>query len=45
MAVPAGLAMMVGQLLNVLGPIQTYDLESLSSGGQYRAAALLKPSD
>lgn len=45
MAVPAGLAMMIGQLLNVLGPVQTYELESRYAGGGYRAAALLRPSE
>ena len=45
MAVPAGLAMMIGQLLNVLGPVQTYELESTYPGGGYRAAALVRPSE
>lgn len=45
MAVPSGLAMMIGQLLNVLGPVQTYELESPYAGGGYRAAALLRPSE
>ena len=45
MAVPAGLAMMIGQLLNTLGSIQTYDLETPDAGGRYRRAALLTPCD
>ncbi|MFY9572419.1 MAG: SAVED domain-containing protein, partial [Blastocatellia bacterium] len=45
MAVPAGLAMMIGQLLNVLGPVQTYDMEFGDAGRRYRAAALLTPSE
>ena len=45
MSVPAGLAMMIGQLLNTLGPIQTYDLEPTDAVGEYRPAALLKPSE
>lgn len=45
MAVPSGLAMMIGQLLNVLGPVQTYDLESADSTGRYRPAVVLRPCD
>jgi hypothetical protein len=40
MAVPAGLAVLVGQLLNTFGSIQTY--EHVGSG-QYKPAALLHP--
>ncbi len=39
MAVPAGLAMMIGQLLNTFGPVQTY--ERFATGTPYRPAALL----
>jgi CBASS immunity sensor of nucleotide second messenger signals len=45
MAVPAGLAFMIGQLLNALVKMQTYDLEASEAGSRYRPAALLKPSD
>lgn len=41
MAVPVGLAMMIGQLLNTLGPIQTYEHLPVDAIGRYRAAALL----
>jgi hypothetical protein len=44
MSVPAGLAMMIGQLLNVLGPVQTYDLVTADARGRYQPAALLMPS-
>ncbi|MCZ6562977.1 MAG: SAVED domain-containing protein, partial [Deltaproteobacteria bacterium] len=43
MAVPAGLAMMVGQLLNTLGPIQTYEHIPTDPTGRYHPAALLVP--
>ncbi len=42
MAVPAGLAMMIGQKLNTLGMVQTY--EHIAIGGQYRPALLLYPA-
>lgn len=38
---PAGLAVLVGQLLNSLGPVQTYEHEQIDGVGSYRAAALL----
>ena len=41
MAVPAGLAMMVGQLLNTLGPVQTYEHIPVDATGAYEAAAVL----
>jgi hypothetical protein len=44
MAVPAGLAMMIGQMLNTFGPVQTYEHVATDSVGTYQAAALLTPS-
>ena len=44
MAVPAGLAMMVGQLLNNINAVQTYELVMTDSGKRYKPAALLHPS-
>ena len=40
-AVPAGLAMLVGQLLNTLGPVQTYEHIPSDATGRYKAAAVL----
>ena len=40
-AVPAGLAMLMGQLLNTLGPVQTYEHVPTDATGRYKAAALL----
>ena len=40
-AVPAGLAMLVGQLLNTIGPVQTYEHIPTDATGRYKAAALL----
>ena len=40
-AVPAGLAMLVGQLLNTLGPVQTYEHIPTDATGIYRTAGLL----
>ena len=40
-AVPAGLAMLIGQLSNTLGPIQTYEHIPSDSTGAYTPAALL----
>lgn len=40
-AVPAGLAMLIGQLLNTLGPVQTYEHIQDTATGHYRPAALL----
>ena len=44
MAVPVGLAFMIGQLLNALGVIQTYELVSEGATGFYRSAASLRPA-
>ncbi|HEX3532154.1 MAG TPA: SAVED domain-containing protein [Thermoanaerobaculia bacterium] len=41
LAVPAGIAMMIGQLLNTLGAVQTYELVGSTTTGHYRPAALL----
>lgn len=43
MAVPAGVAVLLGQLLNTLDSVQTYDYRAGESP-PYRVAALLKPS-
>lgn len=45
MAVPAGLAMIVGQLLNKIPAVQTYELISIDGVNQYQPATLLHPSD
>lgn len=45
MAVPAGLAVMIGQLLGTIGKVQTYEHVGTSGSGQYVAAALLEPCD
>jgi hypothetical protein len=44
MAVPLGLAMMIGQLLNNVNSVQTYELVSGDAGKSYKPAALLDPS-
>jgi hypothetical protein len=44
MAAPAGLAFLVGQLLNTFGAIQTYEHLNVDGSGHYRPAALLCPS-
>ena len=41
MAVPAGLAMLIGQLLNTLGPVQTYEHIPSNPIGRYVPAALI----
>ena len=41
MAVPVGLAVLIGQLLNTLGPVQTYEHIPDSATGHYDAAGLL----
>jgi hypothetical protein len=41
MAAPAGLAMMIGQLANTLGPIQIYEHFPVDTVGRYRPAARL----
>jgi hypothetical protein len=43
MAAPAGLAFMLGQLLNTFGEVQTY--EHVAEQGHYAVSALLRPSD
>lgn len=43
MAVPAGLAVLTGQLLNTFGLIQTYEHVSTDGSGRYKPAALLRP--
>lgn len=43
MSAPAGFAMMFGQLLNGLGPVQTYEHLQQDAIGGYRRAALLHP--
>lgn len=44
MAVPVGLAMLIGQLLNTFGQVQTYEHIPTDATGIYRRAALLSPS-
>jgi hypothetical protein len=44
MAVPLGLAMMVGQLLNNVNAAQTYEMVPSEAGKRYRPAALLHPA-
>ena len=44
LAAPAGLAVMIGQTLNTLGPIQTYEHLATDAVGIYEPAALLEPS-
>lgn len=43
LAVPVGLAFMLGQSLNTLGAVQTYEHIPIEAVGSYRPAALLKP--
>lgn len=44
MAVPVGLAVLIGQLLNTLGSVQTYEHAPDDGPGCYRPAALLRPA-
>ena len=44
LAVPAGLAMMIGQVLNTFGPVQTYEHIGTDAVGTYHPAAVLHPS-
>jgi len=44
MAVPLGVAMLIGQLLNTLGAVQTYEHIPVDGVGIYRPGALLHPS-
>ena len=41
MAVPAGLALLIGQSLNTLGPVQTYEHIQVDAIGVYEPAAVL----
>lgn len=43
-AVPAGLAVLIGQTLNTFGPIQTYEHVGTDAVGLYQPAAVLEPS-
>lgn len=45
MAVPAGLAMLTGQLLNTFGLVQTYEHVGKDGSGCYAPAALLRPCE
>jgi len=42
MAVPVGLAMLIGQLLNTFGAVQTYEHVTRDGSGHYAPAALLR---
>ncbi|HSV64357.1 MAG TPA: SAVED domain-containing protein [Mycobacteriales bacterium] len=42
---PVGLAFLLGQLLNTLGPVQTYEHVSYDGVGQYRPAVTVVPTD
>lgn len=44
MAVPVGLAVLIGQLLNTLGPVQSYEHAPDDGPGCYRPASLLHPA-
>jgi hypothetical protein len=44
MAAPAGLAVMIGQLLNTFGAVQTYEHVTVDGSGEYRPAAFLQPN-
>ncbi len=44
LAVPAGLAMMIGQMLNTFGTVQTYEHVPTDAVGRYLSAARLQPS-
>jgi hypothetical protein len=41
---PDGLAMLIGQLLNTFGSVQTYEHVTVDGSGQYHPAALLRPN-
>jgi hypothetical protein len=45
MAVPAGLALLIGQVLNTFGAIQTYEHITTDGSGSYVPAALLRPNN
>lgn len=42
-AAPAGLAVLIGQLLNTFGAVQTYEHVAADGSGHYRPAVLLRP--
>jgi len=44
LAVPAGLAVMIGQTLNTYGPFQTYEHVGTDAVGVYQPTVLVKPS-
>ncbi len=44
LAVPAGLAMLIGQMLNTFGPVQTYEHVPTDAVGRYSPAARLQPA-
>ena len=44
-AIPAGVAMLIGQLLNTFGRVQTYEHVTVDGSGVYRPAALLRPNE
>lgn len=44
LAAPAGLAMMIGQMLNTHGPVQTYEHMATDAVGAYCPSVLLTPS-
>ena len=44
LAVPAGLAVMIGRTLNTFGPIQTYEHVGTDAVGEYQPDARLEPS-
>lgn len=44
-AIPVGLAVLLGQRLNTLGPVQTYEHVEEDSVGRYRPEVLLRPED
>jgi SMODS-associated and fused to various effectors sensor domain len=43
MVAPAGLAVLVGQLLNTFGAVQTYEHVLTDGSGEYKRAVLLRP--
>ena len=43
MSVPVGVAMMMGQSLNTIGPVQTYEHLPIDAVGIYRPAAPIVP--
>lgn len=45
MAVPAGLAVLIGQMLNTFGTVQTYEHLTADGSGSYTPAALLRPNN